>query len=361
MHPGTASRALNEEVAARGLVNDETARRVRDAAKQLDYHPNPAARSLKTRRSHTIGVLIPDIANPLFPPIVRGIEDRLAQSGYVALLGNTDSDLAREQMLLRGMRSRHVDGLILATARRRDALVEEGGDDHAPVVLVNRVTEDHTLPSVSTDDVSGIRMAVAHLVDLGHRHIGHIAGPAEYSTGAGRHRGFVVGMEAAGLLARPDHVVFAERFSISDGLRCARQLLTAPGPLTAVVAANDMLALGCCQAIAEAGLRCPADISVVGFNDMPFCDRVSPPLTSVRFPHYQVGVEAAQLVLERIAQPGAPTKVLFLPPELVVRASSGPPAQGKRRSGRLGATAQAGFKRQAGEPSNRRSASGAGR
>lgn len=325
VHPGTASRALNEEDGARRLVNDETAKRVREAASELDYHPNPAARSLKTRRSHTIGVLIPDIANPLFPPIVRGIEDRLAQSGYVALLGNTDNDFEREQMLLRGMRSRHVDGLILATVRRKYASLEGGGAETAPVVLVNRVMEDHTLPSVSTDDVSGIRMAVSHLVGLGHHHIGHIAGPVDYSTGAGRHRGFVVGMQAAGLSVNPDHVVFADRFSIGDGSRCARQLFEAAGPLTAVVAANDMLALGCCQAIEEAGLRCPDDMSVVGFNDMPFCDRVSPSLTSVRFPHYQVGVEAANLVLEQISQPTAPTKVLFLPPELVARASSGPP------------------------------------
>lgn len=123
VHPATASRALNPET--RILVSEETARRVLDAAEALGYHPNPVARSLRTRRSHTVGVLIPDLNNPLFPPIVRGLEDRLAAAGYVALIGNTDSDDQREQMVFEQMRARHVDGLVLATARLHHPLLAE--------------------------------------------------------------------------------------------------------------------------------------------------------------------------------------------------------------------------------------------
>ncbi|MCK4176155.1 LacI family DNA-binding transcriptional regulator [Aciditerrimonas ferrireducens] len=327
VHPATASRALNQ-VDGSGLVSPATVARVTAAANRLGYRPNPVARSLRTRRSHTVGVVIPDLANPLFPPVIRGIEDRLAEGGYVALLANTDDDPARERQLLERMRERHVDGLVLATVRRGTPEPAGPGEEDLPVVLVNRVAEDRALPAVAADDVSGIRLAVAHLVSLGHRRIGHVAGPQDLSTGAGRLRGFRLGMAEQGLEVGPTDVVVAERYQVAEGLRCARQLLAQRPRVTAIVAANDMLALGCYRALAEAGLACPQDCSVVGFNDMPFVDQLSPPLTSVRFDHYAMGREAAQLILERLATPGCPTKVVYLPPELVVRASTGPAPRG---------------------------------
>ncbi len=322
VHPATASRALNEETRARGLVNSDTVARVMQAARELNYSPDPVARSLKTRRSHTVGVLIPDLTNPLFPPIIRGIEDRLAQSGYVALLGNTDNDPDREKLVLSGMRTRRVDGLVLATARRRYSVLSELNMGDLPIVLVNRVVEDRALPSVATDDAAGIAMAVTHLVSLGHTRIAHVAGPQELSTGAGRLSGFIMAMEAAGLEVGSESITYAENFSVAAGTKCCRELVAHKLHPTAIVAGNDMLAIGCYQALEESGLKCPTDVSVVGFNDISFSSRLSPPLTSVRFPHYQVGIEVAQLILERIQAPTAPTKVLFLPPELVVRGST---------------------------------------
>lgn len=329
--PGTASRALSDDPGIKRLVNEQTAERVRLAAADLDYHPNPVARSLKTRRSHTVGVVIPDLTNPVFPPIVRGIEDRLMHSGYVALVGNSDNDPEREHRLLERMQARQVDGLILATARRKQVWADGWGQHEVPVVLVNRTLDDQAVPSVATDDVRGIQMAMAHLVELGHRRIAHVAGPQDFSTGAGRYRGFVLSLQARGLDLDGADVVTANAFSVAEGLRCCRDLLARPSRPTAVVAANDMLALGCYQAINEAGLTCPDDISVVGFNDMPFIDRLLPPLTSVRFPHRQMGVEAGQLILELIAEPQSATKVLFVPPELIVRGSTAPARQRGRR------------------------------
>jgi LacI family transcriptional regulator len=323
VHPATASRALNPET--RILVSEETARRVLDAAAALGYRPNPVARSLRTRRSHTVGVLIPDLNNPLFPPIVRGLEDRLADAGYVALIGNTDSDPERERLVFEQMRARHVDGFVLATAQLRNPLLAEAARAELPVVLMNRMAEDYSFPSVSVDNDRGVRMAIAHLAKLGHRHIAHIAGPQDISTGVSRHHGFVAGMKAAELAVNPDLVVFATGYTIEEGLRCGRELLARREGCTAVAAANDMLAVGCYEALDEAGLGCPEDISVVGFNDMPFIDRLRPPLTTVRFPHYQVGTEAAQLLLERIAGHSGPVKILYLAPELVVRGSTAAP------------------------------------
>ena len=322
VHPAMASRALNPET--RILVSEETARRVTDAAARLGYRPNPVARSLRTRRSHTVGVLIPDLNNPLFPPIVRGLEDKLAGAGYVALIGNTDAEASRERTLFEQMRARHVDGFALATATMHDELLAEAAAADVPVVLMNRLAPDYSFPSVSVDNEQGARMAVTHLARLGHTRIAHVAGPQEASTGLSRLRGFRDGMAMHGLAVDEGLIAYAGRYTVEEGARCCRELLARHGDLdfTAVAAANDMLAVGCYTALDERSLQCPEDISVIGFNDMPFIDRLRPPLTTVRFPHYQLGTEAAQLLLERIGGSEGPVKILYLAPELVVRGST---------------------------------------
>jgi LacI family transcriptional regulator len=331
VHPATASRALNPQT--RLLVSGATASRILVAADSLGYRPNTVARSLRTRRSHTVGVLIPDLTNPLFPPIVRGIEDRLAADGYVALIGNTDSDIDRERLVFERMRARRVDGFVCATAHLSSPLLAEAAAAGIPVVLVNRYAEGYGFHCVSADNERGIAMAVAHLVSLGHSRVAHIAGPQDVSTGLSRYQGFLAAMHAHGLAADPALVVQAGAYSLDEGDRCCRELLAAGRGCTAIVAANDMLAVGCYAAVEDAGLSCPQDISVVGFNDMPFIDRLRPPLTSVSFPHYQVGTEAGRLILEQIERSatrddgtgGDEAKVLFLAPELRVRGSTGPP------------------------------------
>jgi LacI family transcriptional regulator len=319
VHPATASRALSAET--RLLVSDATARRVMDAAAELGYRPNAVARSLRTRRSHTIGVLIPDLNNPLFPPMVRGLEDRLAADGYVTLIGNTDGRGDREYQVFEQMRARHVDGYAFATARLHSALLDEAAKDGLNVVLMNRISDDDTFPSVSVDNHRGARLAIEHLVNLGHRRIAYLAGPQSLSTGLNRYRGFLAAMQQAGLT--PDRVAFAEAFSIEEGQRCGRDLL-AQQP-TAIAAGNDMLAVGCYESLSEAGLSCPADVSVVGFNDMPFIDRLRPPMTTVAFPHYQLGTEAAGLLLDRLAGLASSAKSVLLSAELVVRSSTAAP------------------------------------
>ncbi len=332
VHPATASRALNP--GTRLLVSEETAQRVVEVAERLGYRPNSVARSLRTRRSHTIGVLIPDLNNPLFPPIIRGIEDELAGHGYVALIGNTDADPGKERLVFDQLRARHVDGFVLATATLNSPVLAEAAEAELPLVLMNRIAQNYPFSSVSVDNEQGVRAAVAHLVALGHTRIGHIAGPQDISTGASRLRGFQEAMSSHRLPADPAEIVYASGYSVEEGLRCGRELLDGSrrvvggddrgGRLTAVVAANDMLAVGCYGARHELGLRCPGDISVIGFNDMRFVDRLHPPLSTIRFPHYQVGTEAARLLIERIEGAESPVKILFLAPELVARGSTAP-------------------------------------
>jgi LacI family transcriptional regulator len=323
VHPGTVSRALNEET--RALVSPKTAERVIRAANQVGYRPNRIARGLKTHRSHTIGVLIPDITNPLFPPILRGIEDRLDSAGYTSLIVNTDNDPERERVHMEAMRARQVDGFIAATARLDRELLEELHATGTPLVLVNRSLEDGRVPTVTVNDRQGIGLAVEHVVSLGHERIGHVAGPQNLSTGHRRHVGFIDAMRAAGLEAPAEHVRFGAFFTEEAGARACGELLDARVELTAIVAANDLLAIGCYDALETRGLGCPEDISIVGFNDMPFVDRLRPPLTSVRVPQREIGNVAADLLLEQLGNGGETTKEILLEPTLIVRGSTAPP------------------------------------
>jgi LacI family transcriptional regulator len=328
VHPGTVSRALNEET--RALVNQKTAERVLRAADRLGYRPNRIARGLKTSRSHTIGVLIPDITNPLFPPILRGIEDRLDEQGYTSLIVNTDNDAERELARLEAMRARQVDGLISATARLDRELVAEIAAAGTPLVLVNRSLEDGSVPSVTVNDRQGVRLAVEHLAELGHRRIGHVGGPQNLSTGHRRHLGFLEAMAAAGLDAPDENLRFGRWFIEEEGARVCAELLDSASDLTAIVAANDLLAIGCYDTLEARGLRCPQDISVVGFNDMPFIDRLPPPLTSVRVPQREIGIVAADLLLQRLADGSQTAREILLEPTLVIRGSTAPPRRPAR-------------------------------
>jgi LacI family transcriptional regulator len=322
VHPGTVSRALNEDT--RTLVNPETAERVLRAAEELGYRPNRIARGLKTSRSHTIGVLIPDITNPLFPPILRGIEDRLDEAGYTSLIVNTDNDPERERISLDAMRARQVDGFISATARLDRELLVELAERGTPLVLVNRSLEDGSVPAVTVNDRQGIALAVEHVVALGHERVGHVAGPQNLSTGHRRYLSFVEAMRAAGLEAPPEHIRFGAFFTEEEGARACDDLLDAAPDLTAIVAGNDLMAIGCYDALEKRGLTCPDDISIVGFNDMPFLDRLRPPLTSVRVPQREVGKVAADLLLEQLGGGDEAATEIMLEPTLMVRGSTAP-------------------------------------
>lgn len=324
VHPATASRALNPST--RPLVNADTARKVLRAAESIGYQPNPIARSLKTARTSTVGLVIPDLTNPLFPPIVRGIEDVLTPAGYSAWIVNTDNDLAREETQVESLRSRQVEGLIIATARRDHPLLVRLHQLGVKMVLVNRRVEGTDLPSVTADDDAGIGMAVAHLAGLGHRRIAHLAGPQITSTGVTRARAFRHAVRDHGLADDPSLIIECGYWSETAGALALRRMLDSGAEFTAVVAGNDLIALGCYDVFAERGLTCPDDMSVVGFNEMPFLDKMSPPLTTVSVPHYEIGSEAARMLLDTIDYPDRPARSVLLAPSLVIRASTAAPS-----------------------------------
>ncbi|MEV4895617.1 LacI family DNA-binding transcriptional regulator [Nonomuraea sp. NPDC055795] len=322
VHTTTVSRALNPRT--QNQVGADTVRRVRKAAKDLGYQPNPIALSLRTSRSRTVGLVIPDITNPLFPPIVRGIESALEAGGYSGWIVNTDNDPQRERKLIESLRSRQVEGLIVATARLEHPLLSELHAAGVPLVLVNRRVEGIDVPCVTADDAAGVSAAVAHLAGLGHTRIAHLAGPQTTSTGAARAKAFRHAVRDLGLSDEPGLVVECAQWGEEAGASAARSLLDSRTDVTAVVAGNDLIALGCYDVFGERGIDCPGDISVVGFNDMPFLDKLRPPLTTVHVPHHDVGVEAARMLLEGIEDPERPARSLLLPVSLVVRGSTAP-------------------------------------
>jgi LacI family transcriptional regulator len=322
VHKATASRALNPLTS--GQVNPATARRVVAAAKQLGYTPNATARSLRTSRTYTVGVLIPDLTNPLFPPVVRGIENVLFPRGYTALVANTDNDPDREAAHFEALLGRQADGFILATGRREHPLLASAHERGISAVLVNRGTDHALYPLVTGDDVAGITAVVDHLVALGHRRLVHLAGPATLSTGFRRAQAFRHAVAAREL--HSCRVVECAAYTADAGERATAALLAEAGePPTAVVGGNDLIALGALRAVRAAGLRCPEDVSLTGFNDMPFLDELCPALTSVHVPTHELGVEAARLLLEQIEGAPAVAKTISLPLRLVVRDSTAPP------------------------------------
>jgi LacI family transcriptional regulator len=317
VHPGTVSRALNART--EGQVNAETLRRVRAAARQLDYTPNSIARGLRTSSSMTIGVIVPDLTNPIFPPIVRGIESYLTPRGYSALVVNTDGSDATEQLVFQSLIQRQVDGLIFATSHQGDPTATEAFELGVKAVMVNRESVSVPYPAAVGDDAQGIRASLAHLAGLGHKRIVHLAGPSPFSTSQARRDAFVAGCAAIGL---DGSVVETAAYSVDEGQRAMDRIIAGGQLPTAIVAGNDLLALGVYHSLRRNGLRCPDDVSVVGFNDMPFAGDFEPAMTTVRVPHFDLGVEAARLLCDEIETSVVTAVKVVLPVELIVRAST---------------------------------------
>ena len=320
VHPSTVSRALNDQTSA--LVQAETIERVRRAANELGYRVNGMARALKTARSMSIGMVVPDITNPFFPPMVRGAEETLAAAGYSLLLSSSNNDSDRAQSQLDTMIDAQVDGLLLAMIKRRDPIMDRLREGRVPAVLFNRTVDEEDISSVVPDDAKGSRLAVGHLHELGHKHVGLVVGPLYTSNGDRRLRAFT---RAARRLGLDFTVVEAAAFDEVSGFRAGQQLLRDAPEVTGVVAGNDLLALGVIDAANAAGLQCPRDISVVGFNDMPLAGRLQPPLTTISIPEHDLGRLAAECLIRLIEDPGQPAVHVLVQVTLVVRGSTAPP------------------------------------
>lgn len=321
VHPSTVARVLNDD--PRQRVSEEVRARILALAREQGYQPNHLARSLRTKRSFVIGTVIPDIANPFFAILFRGIEDAMAARGYNVIMANTDDELAREQGSIAMLRGRQVDGLLLATARREDPAIDALSAGGFPFVMVNRHTDPISGNTVVPDDYSGATAAVEHLIDLGHCRIAHITGSDEMSTGHTRARGYVDTLQRRHLPVDPDLIVRGN-FRESGGYEATQLLLGLAHPPTAIFAVNDLAAVGALRAIEEAGLHVPGDISIVGFNDISTVLGTTRLLTTVHLPLNEMGRAAAERLLAQITNEMMAPEPLVMPVELVVRQSTGP-------------------------------------
>jgi LacI family transcriptional regulator len=265
-------------------------------------------------------VLIPDLMNPVFPPIIRGIQDTAEAMGYTVITANTDDEEGKERDALRMMQGRSIEGVIIATARRQDPIVEECIENDIPFVLVNRTVDRDGVNAVIVDEDFGIRSVLDHLLSLKHHRIAHIAGPMHTSTGYHRAKSFTDYLSIHNLPS--DLVEVTEKFTIEEGRRAFRKLLARNNSFSAIVAGNDLLALGCMDAMREIGLLVPENISIAGFDDILFLERMSPALTTVLVPKYEMGAQATKTLLAMISGENKEPVVLRMQPRLVTRNST---------------------------------------
>ncbi len=299
-------------------VRPETRRRVLDAVRELGYRPNATARALKTARTMAIGMLLPDLTNPVYAEIARGAEERASAAGYVLLMA-TGAAATRRAIL-----EDRVDGLLYAIATTEN-LADVRPVATLPSLLVNR-REPDAGPSVVVDDEAGVATAVRHLIDLGHTRIAHIGGPRAVDTARRRLSGYLGVMRERGLPTPPELVVEA-RFDELGGATAASRLLRLRPRPTAIVVGNITAAIGALAAVRDAGLDVPADISVIGFHDVPLAPYLSPPLTTVRMPLAELGSQAVDRLLAMIDGQDVDDVVVAARPELVLRGScAAPPA-----------------------------------
>jgi len=320
VHVSTVSRALN--ATTRSMVVAEAVARVMKAAKKLGYRLDPVAASLRTGKSKLVGILVPDIATSVFTPILTGATERLSALGYSVIVAYVGNDSEAQLDLAHGLMARRVDGLILATVSRDDPLAAFCIEEGLPTVLVNRAEKDTRLSAVVSDDILGMQLAVDHLVELGHRNIGHLAGPGEHSTGFLRRRGFIQALSQHGLDGNAASCEVASTYTREAGADATRRMLNAHPEVTAIAAANDLLALGAYDVLRERGLECPRDLSIVGHNDMPLVDMVHPALTTVQISHREMGRQAADLLQQAMEKMDSSIRNVVLPSKLIIRSST---------------------------------------
>ena len=321
--PITVSRVVN----GANSVSEDTRRRVQQAVDQLHYVPNSLARSLRSRRSHTIALIVSDITNPFWTTVARGVEDIAAENDYRTILCNTDENPAKETNYLNMLVERRVDGVIIAPATREKKRLALLKQLQVPFVLIDRRVAGVKADSVYGDSRTGARLLIDHLISLGHQRIALINGPIDISSAQDRADGYRESLMAHGI-AVFENLIYQGEFKQESGYLLAKRVLAHDVRPTAIFAANNFIALGVLRALQEAGLHVPEDMALVCFDDVPYLSAVDPFLTVAAQPAYEMGASAARLLVERLTtHRTGKTREIVLPAKLIIRQSCG---QGQR-------------------------------
>jgi len=322
----TVSRALNPRT--RHLVAKDVTDKILAAAEALGYRLNLNASGLRSRYSKTIGVILPDVAQAVFPEMILAIETALATRGYSILVAHAETDYPRHRLIVEQLASHLIDGLIMTTARRHDPVIEYCIENDLPMVAVQRL--EPNFPSVVNDDRQSGRLAVEHLVSLGHRRIAHVGGPLKSDIGRLRRAGFEEALQRAGL--EPAAIEHGLRYTREEGWRCTAAVFEKAPDLTAIVAGADALAIGALEYLAQHGIACPGDVSITGHNNQPLVDAIDPPLTTIAVDFPGLGAHAAELILRRIENAASQPEEIVLEPKLIVRGSTSAVRGGSRHA-----------------------------
>ncbi|MCB0128138.1 MAG: LacI family DNA-binding transcriptional regulator [Caldilineaceae bacterium] len=314
----TASRVLT---ANKHPVRAATRQRVLNAAERLQYRPNLLARGMRTERTHTIGIIAEDLLSPFTPPLIRGIQDFLREIDYLALIVNTDSAATVEQSAISTLLSRAVEGILFVELDHL-ASTEELEESEKPYMFVHRLFGASITNSVVPDDELGTKMAVEHLIGLGHRKIAHIAGPQGWHSARRRLEGFHATLAEHQLNLHPDHLVEGD-WTYKGGAIAALRLLNKRALPTAIYVANDTMAFGAISAIQQQGLRVPEDIAVVGYDNSEFSRVLHPTLTTVSLPAYEMGMRAAELLWMKLQGKAVDEQEVKICGQLYIRESCG--------------------------------------
>jgi LacI family transcriptional regulator, repressor for deo operon, udp, cdd, tsx, nupC, and nupG len=306
-------------------VTEETRKRVLEAIEKLNYQPNVLGRYLRRMETETVLVVVPDITNPFFSKVLRGIESVAIKNGYQVLLGDTQNNVRLEEEYLNLLRQKQVDGTIFLTARISRDLIEEMSRQF-PVVLACEYFEGAKIPTVSIDNISSARKATEHLIKLGHRRIAHLSGPMNIILSRDRLRGYQQAMMQYELDIDPVLIQEGD-FSYELGYNLTLKLLALKNPPTAIFAANDEMAIGAIKAIRDCSLRVPEDIAVVGFDDIKIASIFEPNLTTISQPMFEIGEKAMNLLLQLIEGNELDKRQFVLEDTLIIRDSCG----GKQR------------------------------
>ena len=318
--PATVSRVLNDQ----RYVKEDVRARVLEAIKTLNYRPNRVAQRLRAAKSYLVGVILSDIKNPFYTLALSGIEQVLSEQGLSVLICNSNIDQKRENDFISLMISEEVAGVIIAPAQEQSEAMAEALKNGLPLVVIDRRMSRPITDVVLADNQQGARAAIAHLIQLGHRRIGIVNGPQRLTSGRERYAGYLQAMNEAGLTVDEAHVRFGD-YQLESGYTLTRDMLSGPTLPSALFIANNLMTIGALNAIHEMGLKIPEQVAVVGFDDLPWAQSLNPPLTTVGQPAYEIGVHAAELLLNRVAFPDRPARTVVLNTELIIRASTGSP------------------------------------
>jgi len=319
---GTVSHVINETATVRPKLRE----RVIEAIRSMGYQPSALAQGLRKKRTNMLGMVIPDITNPFFPGVVRGVEDVAYKRSFRVILCNADNDPSKEASYVRELRSYHIAGLLIIPSGGADIAGQLGvyGSASVPVVCIDRVPDGWKGDAVLVANAEGAYLATRHLIQMGHKRLAVIAGPLKLTNSAERLKGFMRALNEAGLDIDPEFVQEAA-FDTESGYRAGLRVLRMLPRPTAILACNDLMAFGVLQAARELKLQCPEDLSIAGFDSLEFTKFTDPSLTSVYQPGYQLGATAARLLLERVDGMRSGPKKVFLPTELKQRNSVGSP------------------------------------